>query len=219
MRSGMYFSPAEFVVMLDLAGEEPCTILSGGEEPDDAALTQALASLFQRGLIRREKDLLVLSEAGDMFRRMRGAAWAVIVSKPQQGGTRAVCYLHGDQVWVVEPADAILKRQYRVRLLDAEELKDWLFGTGLLSPPALQEEDTVELRFVLEESLGPSPEDVLLRLEKRSNGGAPAEAFELCRWEGHRAVTRRSGNEVWTELYTAQALERMLEDCFWRKRS
>lgn len=218
MRSGMYFSPAEFVVMLDLAGDELCTILSGSEEPDDAALTQALASLFRRGLIRWEKNMLVLSEAGGMFRQMRGAACVVIVSKPQQDKIRAVCYLHGKQVWMVEPTDAILKRQYRVRLLGAEELKDWLFSTGLLSVPALREEDTMELRSMLEETLGPSPEDALLRLEKWHNGGTLMEAFELCRWEGHRVVTKRSGNEVWTELYTAQAMERMLEDCFWRKR-
>lgn len=217
MMGGVYFSPAEFIVMLDLAGDRPCSILFGGEELDDAALTQALASLFRRGLIRQEGGRLGPSQSGEMFRQMRTAPYAVAVSQPQRKRALAICYLCGEAVWMAEPVDAIVRKQYRVCRLDRESLRDWFFDTGLLSPPTLLDEDAAELCAMLAENPAPPPEDALLRLEKRRNGGDVAESFALCRRQGQRVLVRRGGDADQLAPYTAQALERMLADCFWRE--
>lgn len=216
----MYFSPAEFIVMLDLAGEGPCSVLFGEEEPDDSALTLALASLFRRGFIWRESDAFVVSEEGEIFARMRRAATAVFVSGPRQEKS-VLCYADGGPIWLVEPADIIVRRQYRVQQLDPEGLEQWLFDTGLLQPPILRDEDAAELSAALDVADFP-PSDVLVRLDKYENGGALTEVFEVCRWKSWRLLVRRGVGGVQTQLYTVQSVRRMLEDCFlafWREDS
>lgn len=94
-----------------------------------------------------------------------------------------------------------------------EGLEQWLFDTGLLQPPTLQDEDAAELSAALDATdftLG----DVLVRLDKYENGGALTEVFEVRRWESGRLIVRRGAGGVQTQLYTVQSVRRMLEDCF-----
>lgn len=219
MTGGLYFSPAEFIVMLDLAGKGPCSILFRQEALEDSELVLAFASLFQRGLILRENGRLVLSGAGEPFRQMLDAPWAVIVSNPRQEEPAAICYLREGDAWIVEPADVILRRQYRVWRTGPEELRSWLFDTGLLRPPVLEDADTAELDAMLEHEaeVKPRPEQASLRLERRVNGGETVDVYELCRWWGQQMLIRRGKDETQATLYTRQTLERMLTDCFWRE--
>lgn len=207
----VYFSPAELLVMLELAGGGPCSVLLGREELDGGALTGAFAALFRRGLICREGERLELSAAGAMFRRMRSAPRAVVLSRPQEEQKRAICYVDGEGVDLVEPVDAILQEQYRVQRLDAEGLKGWMLDTGLLSVPALRDEDGSERNALLAQEPIPPPGEALLLLECYRNGGGPVGTFEVRRWRGSRLIVRDGAEGC---LYTAESLDRMLEDCF-----
>lgn len=211
--AAVYFSPAEFVVMLELAGGGPCSVLLGREELDDSALTGAFAALFRRGLICRAGERLELSAAGVMFRRMRSAGQAVVLSRPQRQEKLAICYVDGEGVELVEPVDAILQEQYRVQRLDVEGLKSWMLDTGLLSIPALRDEDAFERNAMLAEEAVPPPGDTVLLLERYDNGGGLTGTFEVRRWRGNRLIVR---DGVEACLYTAESLERMLADCFGR---
>lgn len=208
----MYFSPAEFLVMLELSGSSRCLVLLQPEEPDDEELTLAFASLFRRGLIRREGDGFRVSGGGELFSDLRSAPWAVLIADGE--GNRALCYAGGDRVCLVEPVDMILRRQYRVRRLDPEQLRDWLFEAQLLHPPVLQAEDAAELDALLEQSQDELPGDVLLRMEKHRNAGGPAETFEVRRWSGGRLIACTGPEGLRYAAYTAQSLQRMLEACF-----
>lgn len=211
--SGVYFSPVEFLVMLDMAGEEPCSILFGKEEPDDSALTVALASLFRRGLIRREGNAFSVSAEGEIFARMRSAPAAVFVSGPRQKKSVA-CYADRGSVLLVEPADIIVRKQYRVQRLDMEGLEHWLYDTGILRPPALQDEDVAELSEALDAGPCPPPGDMLAQLDKYENGGVLTETFRVYRWKSERMIVRRGAGGVQAERYTVQSVRRMLADCF-----
>lgn len=209
--AAVYFSPAEFIVMLELVGGGPCSVLLGREELDDGALTGAFVALFRRGLICREGERLELSATGEMFRRIRGAGQAVVLSRPKRQEKLAICYVDEGGVELVEPVDAILREQYRVQRLDVEGLKSWMLDTGLLSIPALWDEDASERNEVLAQERVPPPGDVLLLLERYHNGGGLISTFEVRRWRGNRLIVR---DGVEACLYTAQSLERMLADCF-----
>lgn len=209
--AAVYFSPAEFVVMLELAGGGPCSVLLGREELNDGALTGAFAALFRRGLICRAGERLELSAAGAMFRRMRGAGQAVVLSRPQRQEKLAICYVDGEGVELVEPVDAILQEQYRVRRLDVEGLKGWMLDTGLLSTPALRDEDGSERNAMLAREPVPPSGDALLLLESYHNGGGLIGTFEVRRWRGSRLIVR---DGVEGCLYTAESLDYMLADCF-----
>lgn len=210
--SAMYFSPAEFLVMLELSGSSRCLVLLQPDEPDDEELTQAFASLFRRGLIRRERDEFRVSGGGELFSELCSAPWAVLISSGE--GNRALCYTGGDRVCLVEPVDMILRRQYRMRRLDPEQLRDWLFEAQLLQPPVLQAEDAAELDVLLEQAQDELPGDVLLRMEKCRNGGGPAETFEIRRWSGGRLIACMGPGGRRYAAYTAQSLQHMLEACF-----
>lgn len=206
----LYFSPAEFMILLELAEGSACSLLSDGTGPEDHKLTAAFTSLFQRGLIQRDKDGFVLSAAGKIFAGIRNAPWAVYISG--RSGGAALCYWSKDSLWLAELADVILATQYRVRQLDRSGLEQWLFDSGLLAPPALTAEDVCEL-----ESLpGEEPEDAviqpLLRLEKHINGGPAVEIYQVYKRGGRWRICRDGGNQ--DIYYTREALSDMLTDCF-----
>lgn len=203
----LYFTQAEFMLMLELAGGGECSVLSGGALPGKEELTLAFASLFQRGLLRRQGEDLVPDGAGALFEDIRRAPWAVRISGPE--GETAVCYVRGEELWLVELADVILSRQYRVRRMDRGSIERWLFDSGLLEPPVLTREDLSELD-AMEEELPGLDRRVLLRVEKYRNGGEAVEGYEVFR-SGARRRIGRDGQDV---DYTREALSQMLADCF-----
>lgn len=210
----MYFSPAEFTIMLELAGENPCSFLRGGDMPDDEELTLAFSSLYRRGLILRMGDGFAVSGPGQMFARMRGAPWAVFISGKQPYAGEAVCYVEEDILWLVELADFVFSRQYRVQLLGKMELKKWFFDTGLLDCPALTDDDTAELSKLFAEELTETSGRLLLRLEKYANGGPLLITYEVRKGKSGCLICDCGEVGQGVAIYTEEALSRMLTDCF-----
>lgn len=206
----LYFSPAEFMVLLELAGGPACSLLSDGAVPEDAALTAAFAAVFRRGLIQREGDGFVLSPSGKMFDEIRNAPWAVYISGGSGGET--LCYWAEHFVCLVELADVIVTTQYRLRRLDRAELGQWLFDSGLLEPPVLTAEDVRELEFLPENGQDSAVIQPLLQLEKHVNGGPAVEVCQVYKRRGHMRISR-SGRKQ-DAYYTQESLSDMLAECF-----
>ena len=59
----LYFTQAELEVMLELSGGPAHTVYRTGSPPDDAALRQALASLYRRGFLVRLPETFALSDS------------------------------------------------------------------------------------------------------------------------------------------------------------
>ena len=59
MRDGelLYFTPAEFILMMELSGSGRYSLLQPPDpEPDDCAFLEAFSSLFRRGMLLREEE-------------------------------------------------------------------------------------------------------------------------------------------------------------------
>lgn len=203
----LYFSPAEFLILLELAKGPACSLLSDGAELEDDALAESFTTLFQRGLIQRDGDGFALSGMGRLFDKIRIAPWAVYIS--DRTGNTALCYRMEDGLCLVELADVIVTTQYRLRQLDRADLEQWLFDSGLLEPPMLTDEDVREFEMLLE-----PPErsnvQLLLHLEKHVNGGAIDEVYEVCKYKSHWRIYRNNEDTY----YTQETLSDMLTDCF-----
>lgn len=210
----LYFSSAEFAIMLELAGESPCSLLRNSSTPDDAALTKAFINLFQRGLVQREKDRLVVSGEGRLFVRLRNAPTAVVMSRHPPVGSKCICYVEEDILFLVELVDAILARQYRLQALRRPELAAWLLDAGLLDRPVLTDEDIPELASLFIDELEENAGQALFRLEKYRNGGELLETYELRRGRSGRLLYHAGMTACGTEIYTTEALSRMLTACF-----
>jgi len=210
----LYFSPAEFAIMLELAGEEPCSLLCDSSTLDDTDLAKAFISLFRRGLIQREKDRLTVSGEGRLFSRIRNAPIAVVMTQRKPYGSELICYAEEDTLFLVELTDAILTRQYRLQALDRPELVVRLFDAGLLERPVLTDGDVPELTILFADELEENAGRPIFRLEKYCNGGSLLDTYELRCGKSGSLLYRTSEAAHGTELYTTEALSRMLTDCF-----
>lgn len=207
MKEALYFSPAEFILLLELAEGGECSLLSSGEPPTEQALTLAFSTLFQRGMLRRQGAGFAPEGAGTLFEMIRNASWAVCLSNPE--GEQGICYVHEERLCLVELTDAILSRQYRVRQMDRPSMERWLFDSELLERPVLSREDLSELEALEEETPEPGRQTVLL-VEKRRNGGPVMELYEIYQ-DGIRWKVSHNGQD---ENYTQEALSQLLTDCF-----
>lgn len=214
MREVLYFTPAEYIVMMELAGGGHYSVLRGsGLEPDDNALVQAFSSLYQRGMILRAGEGFALSDKGSAFPSMKRARWAVLVSAVP-AGLAAVCYVAEDGAWVAQLADDILSWRYRLLRLERDEVAAWLAEAAQLEPPVLRDADIAELGEVPRDpAVGPG-DSVLLRLERHINGGGLLCSYEVAAGSGGQRVVRRDSQGCSAAIYTQEALERMLEECF-----
>lgn len=211
----LYFTPAEFVVMMELAGKGPYSMIRGaGPEPDDMALIQAFSSLFQREMIVRNGDGFELSGKGRPFAGMRSAQYVVLISAVQSHGFAAVCYVGKRELWLVELVDDLLSQRCRLQRIDRRSVKEWLFDAELLEPPALSEEDAFELGELFEDELSAPSGSVLLKLERHVNGGDLLFAYELMAGKGCQLVVCSGAQGRPAEIYTVEALSRMLAECF-----
>ncbi len=200
--------------MLELAGGSPCSLLRDSSTPDGTALTKAFISLFQRGLVEREKDRLAVSGEGRLFARLRNAPTAVVMSRRSSVGGESICYVEEDILFLVELVDAILARQYRLQALRRPELAAWLLDAGLLDRPILTDEDIPELASLFTDELEENAGQALFRLEKYRNGGELLETYELRRGKSGRLLYHADMAACGTEIYTTEALSRMLTACF-----
>lgn len=200
--------------MLELAGASPCSLLRDGNTPDDAALTKAFISLFQRGLVEREKDRLAVSGEGRLFVRLRNAPTAVAMSRQAPVCSESICYVEEDVLFLVELADAILTRQYRLQALSRPGLAAWLLDAGLVDRPVLTDGDIPELTSLFTDELEENAGQALFRLEKYRNGGELLETYELRRGKSGRLLYHAGMTDCGTEIYTTEALSRMLTACF-----
>lgn len=202
----VYFSPAEFLLMMELAGGDRYFMLKGAAAPDETALIQAFSTLFGRGLLQRAGDRFVPS-AGEQnpFVRMRRAKFVTQIRA--SWGYDAIGYWDQGAVWMVELSHDKVSQWYRVQRVSWEGLERWLMDRDILWPPILQAEDAARLEGpLLDQPAG----ETLSVFEKYRNGGELLERYELSRsWGGQ---LRRNADE--TEIYTTEALAHMLAECF-----
>lgn len=210
----IYFSPAEFAVMLELAGETPCSLFHDGSTLEDTDLTKAFISLFQRGLIQREGDRLAVNGEGRLFSKIRNAPVAVVMIQRKAFGGEFICYAEEDSLLLVELVDSILTRQYRLQVLSRPELASWLFDAGLLDRPVLTDGDVPELSALFADELKENDGRTFLRLEKYHNGGELLGIYELRRGTGGCLLYHDGGTSCSTEFFTTEAMSHMLADCF-----
>jgi len=210
----LYFTPAEFAIMVELSGEARCSLIRDRDALDDGELTRAFISLFQRGLIQRKRNQLIVSGEGQLFYQIRNAPFAVVIFGAPPHNSEAMCYVGEDLLWLVELTDAILTRQYRIQPLSRLELKAWLFDVGLLDQPVLTDGDVPELAELFADELEEGAGQLLLRLENYINGGELVEAWELRKGRSGRLIQYTGSEDRRTEIYTAEALSRMLTACF-----
>lgn len=210
----LYFTQAELEVMLDLSHGTQHTLYRTGPPPDDAALTEALVSLYQRGFLLRTPDTLAPAPKGSFFRQMGAAPLAVTLETSRPRPATALCYADGEALWLCEHIRTQVSERVRVRQLPAEHLERWLYEADILEPPFLTDADARELS-ALREELGPDgPGTVRLRLECRRNGGAPLGVYEVLDGNGLALLRSREGAAEKIELYTLEALRAMLARCF-----
>lgn len=210
----LYFTPAEYIVMMELAGGGAYSMLCDiGLEPDDSSLVQAVALLFQRGLIHRQGDGFALSGSGRPFFDMRQARIAVLLSSVP-AGRAAVCYLGKDALWLLESVDDLLTRRYRLRQVERGAIRSWLEDAELLDPPVLCDADAAELGLLLADMLNEPSGELVFRLERHINGGPLLCAYELLEGRSGRIVVRQDDQSRTAGLYTEEALSQMLIECF-----
>lgn len=210
----LYFTTAEFMVLLELADGGDCSLLSTGTAPGTDALTSAFTSLFQRGLIQKSGDRFVLSAAGNLFAGIRNAPLAVYISNGYE--KMSLCYAEDEAFWLTELSDAILSTQYRIRELDWAGLEQWLFDSGQLKAPVLTAEDVREWDALLAVEPDTTSIQPILRLEKHVNGGPVIGIYEVYKHRGYWRVRWDEGKQ--DLYYSKEALSDMLADCFGKER-
>ena len=210
--TSQYFTPAEFMILLELAGGEDCSLLGNGTTPETEALTTAFTSLFQRGLIQKSGDRFILSRTGTLFAHIRNAPLAVYMFSAS--GKISLCYAEEETFWLTELADTILSTQYRIRQLDRSGLEQWLFDCGQLKVPVLTLEDVQEWEALLPKSLDTEriPIQTIFRLEKHINGGPIIEIYTVYKYRGRWRIRWDEGKQ--DLYYTKEALLYMLTSCF-----
>ena len=215
MREGelIYFTPAEYIVVMELAEGEPYSLLQcDGMEPDDAALEQAFASLYKRGLILRTGERFELSDSGREFAAMRSARFAVQISAGRNFA--AACYVSGEELWTAELVSDILSQRFRVQRLGRKAAVDWLLDAEVLPRPKLSEQDAAELAELFADELSEPSGRVVAKLERHFNGGERLCGYELVEGKVGAIAVRSDAQERTAWIYTEQALERLLTECF-----
>lgn len=211
----LYFTPAEFVVMMELSGEGPYSMMFISEaEIDDTALTQAFTTLFQRNLISREGTRFKLSSKGQLFKTLRQAQFVVMISAENTHGHTAGCYVAEDALWLVECTETVLSRQFRVQEIGRDAIQQWLLEKGILEPPVLSEESAKDLVQEFKGELTDPVGNQLLKLEQYHNGGAHICTYELLAMDRCNVVVRREIDNNVLEIYTVEAMSHMLAECF-----
>lgn len=217
MREGelLYFTPAEFVVMMELAGEEPYSMMFvEASEIEDEALTRAFTTLFQREMITQTGTGFALSAKGRLFEALRRARFVVMISAEEPHGYTAGCYVAGDALWLVECTDTVLHKQLRIQKTGYGGIRQWLMDKETFVQPVLGRENVGELARELEDKLADPEGRQLLRLERYQNGGALICTYELLAMDGCNVVVRRESESCAAEICTVEAVSHMLRECF-----
>lgn len=213
----LYFTPAEFVVMMELAGEGPYSMMFTDEtEIDDVALTQAFTTLFQRDLIFQQGVKFMHSSRGQLFKSLRQAQFAVMISAENAHRYTAGCYVANEVLWLVECIDTALSKQLRLQKLRYGDIEQWLLDKEIFEKPVLDEENARYLADEFREVLANPAGSQMLKLERYHNGGASICTYELLAMDGCNVVVRRGIDGCIAKIYTVEAMSRMLSECFGR---
>lgn len=209
----LYFTPAEYILMMELAGDGPYSMLQSDTlEPDDTDFIQAFSTLFRRGMICRKGNCFVLSDKGNFFVEMKQAQASVLLSAPQVALT-AICYIGKTSLWLVELADDILSLRYRVRQIDRSTLRRWLMDAAALASPALCEEDVTEIKQFFKDMLSQSEGQTLLRLERYINENM-LFSYELLEGKYGQLVVYTDALGQKIDIYTEEKLSQIILDSF-----
>ena len=211
----LYFTPAEFVVMMELAGVGPYSMLFIEKaEIDDDALTQAFTTLFQRDMISQKGTEFKLSVKGRLFEALRRARFVVMISAEDIRAFTVGCYVSEETLWLVECIDTVLSKQFRVQKIERAGIRQWLLDKESFEQPILDEENVKELAQEFKNKLTEPVGDRLLKLERYHNGGDLICTYELLAIDGCNVVTRREMEHCTVEIYTVEAMSHMLAECF-----
>ena len=211
----LYFTPAEFVVMMELAGEGPYSMMFvEAPEIGDDALAQAFTTLFQRGLIARAGTGFRLNARGQLFEALRRARFVVMISAENTRGYTAGCYVAEEALWLVECIDTPLENQFRVQKAEHDGMRQWFLDRETFEQPILRREDVKDLTREFEDELSDPVGRRLLKLERYHNGGGLICTYELLALDGCNVTVRRELESCAAEICTVEAILDMLLECF-----
>ena len=199
--------------MMELAGDHRYSLLRDGGEPEKDALLEAFVSLFQRGFLKREGGRLVPSGEGTPFTRMRQAPAAVAVTAAR--GTDIMCYPDGSTLWITELSNSPGPPWYRLCRTALQDMERWLLEREILPPPVLTEEDAKEIQTRFQDESWEPSGNALAEFKRFQNGGKLLRTYGLFSGgDGHMILYGGARKSRRAGIYTAEALSRMLAECF-----
>ncbi len=208
VREGNCFSPAEFHVMAELAGEGKYTVLSGGGGGlETGDLCRAFVSLARRGFLTPGEDTLEVTEKALPFRVLREAGRTVLVSGDSFS---AALYPAGDLVTAVVLLQGPLADSYRVQLLDREETEEWLLDADAFPAPGLEGEDAAELTRLFPDALEEPEGETAFTADLSAGDGTFLCRWTLMRSRGAPVLVCSDGTDSSCRFWTREALEDML---------
>ena len=209
-RESLYFSSAEFMLMLEMAGGPDYSLYRTDSEPDRVSLIHACSTLYQRGFLRNDKNEFHLSEQGEIFHEIRLSPFIALIRTTYPQKNTAFCYIGEKRLWLVELANDSLANRYRLQSLNADELQEWLFDGGILNAPTLTKADAEELsnRFSMKREIFHA--SFLLKIERYRNGGNRISQYGVLEGTCGLFLWQCENGQSATELYTKEALSQML---------
>lgn len=211
----LYFSEAEFAVMLELAegGEYSCFLTQSQWE--NRQLVGAFVGLYQRGWIVQTQDMFTVSEKGTFFREIRNAHNIVLIRKQQQNPKTVVCYVQEGTLWLAEWLSSGVQKRYRLSTMRSNNVRKWLFDSGILQPPLLTDRDAEKLmKLFEEEGEREIPQDTMVQLTKYSGDGKILSSYTLFSNKVGLFLKRQDEKNSEDRFYTVDVLNQMIRECF-----
>lgn len=223
-----YFSSTEYRVMLALAGDRVLSPEFAGQ-PEEREIIQALHSLFERGVLKREgDDLIPDGYCGSLFSDMNRAERTVYVQAVSEDHpVMMICPVNGRLIFS-EPVSDREDMNFRVFEGARSDLQSFLLNAGILEEPFLADEDKKETeKLLLDDSggyaaayfedrkkNGSKPEEILYCRRYRNETSEVTGEYAVCTDGIYEVVLSMDDAGTEAELYTEGSLERMLTRCF-----
>ena len=206
-----YFSEAEFQILLELSGEGKYALFRTGQELSEASLIRALWCLFKRGMLKKTDSSFELNENTQVFRQIRSAKAVVLFRRTEPVTTSVAFYLGEREVWSSELMQIGEEPSIRVCQLNRGSVYQWLLDTEWLPSTTLQNEDVEELEKLTPEWEPQKAHGPVVEIEKYDHTGKVIRRYTVdCGGAWHWI----SINGMEKELFTQEAVEQMLSDCF-----
>ena len=211
----LYFSEEEFALMLELAGSNEYSLFLTASELDEQHLIEAFVSLFQRGLLVREKDSFLPSGEGAFFSQIRSSSHIILIRAFSPEDRTLLCYVYKNTLWIAELQNGIPSERYRLRMLSSKDAASWISDMDILPQPMLLEEDTTEFKLIFPDDLNPESDDeAMVQITKYTGSGVCLCEYSLYSGPIGPLLRISNGENSQVYIYTQEKRTEILSDCF-----